>query len=441
MAACSGDDGAADTGASDAAPDASDAGPDADASPDGAADATPDADASMDAAPDAADAGSDASDASADAYDSAADTSDAAADAATDGGTAAVVTARTMALGNGHTCVISSTNTVLCWGHNDKGQLGDGTTTDRSAPTTVPGIGGARSVAAGHSHTCVVLDTGEARCWGENGSGQVGSGATSTLEASPLAVSGITNAERIESFWAHSCALLADQTVACWGSNSGRLGDTTTTTRSAPVAMDGITGAIDVGAGWGHSCVALTGGGVRCAGTYNNWGQLGDGTTMTRLSPVDVLDLSNAVALGIGSYHSCAITSAGTVRCWGNNQTGALGIGTTDDSVHGMPVDVPGLSDVVQIRGGSALTCAITSSGALYCWGNGIGDGSSTTHPSPVEITSVTDAVEIALGTDHACVKSGSGAIQCWGWNGYGQLGDGTTTDADAPVMVTGSPF
>jgi alpha-tubulin suppressor-like RCC1 family protein len=424
LPACGGDDSVADTGvAVDATADAI-----ADATPDAVADAAPDAIA--DAAPDAI----------ADAAADAADGGDGGDGGGGDAGVPGLVTEQTMAAGNGHTCAISATDTVLCWGRNDEGQLGDGTTTDRPAPTEVPGLGGVVGLSGGHSHTCAVLGTGEARCWGENMGGQLGAGVTTSRQTSPIAVAGLTNVSKIESFWAHSCALLADGTVQCFGSNGGRLGDTTTATRRAPVAMDGVTDGVDVGVGWGHSCVARVTGGVRCTGTYNNWGQIGDGTTMDRLAVVDVLDVDDAVALGIGSYHSCAITRAGTVRCWGNNQTGALGIGAIDSDPH-TAADVPGVTDVVQVRAGSALTCAITSAGALWCWGNPVGDGTTMTRSSPVEITSVTGAAEIVIGTDHACVKIGDGEIRCWGWNGAGQLGDGTTMDATAPVTVVGSPF
>lgn len=381
------------------------------------------------------DAGIDAS-TDAGAYDAGAD-----AGSARDGGTLPLVTRRTIGAGNGHTCAITSTGGVRCWGHNDQGQLGIGSTTDQSAPTSVPGITGAVSLTAGHSHTCVVLDTGAARCWGENRSGQLGSGATSIRETSPVAVAGLTNVVSMESFWAHTCARLADGAVRCFGSNDGRLGDGTTATSAAPVAMVGVSGATDVGTGWGHSCALAATGGVRCSGTYNNWGQIGDGTTMTRLSPVDVLDLDDAVALGLGSYHSCAITTANTVRCWGNNQTGALGIGSRGDTAYPMPVDVPGPTNVVQVRGGSGNTCALHADGTLSCWGTSTGDGTSEIRNSPVSIPGITDAVEVELGTDHGCVILGSGEIRCWGWNGYGQLGDGTTTDALAPIPVAGSPF
>ncbi len=368
---------------------------------------------------------------------------DAGADAggARDGGTLPLVTRHTVAAGNGHTCAITSTGGVRCWGHNDQGQLGIGSTTDQSAPSPVPGITGAVSLTAGHSHTCVVLDTGAARCWGENSSGQLGSGATSMRETSPVAVVGLTTAVSMESFWVHTCARLGDGVVRCFGSNEGRLGDGTTATSASPVAMVGVSDATDVGTGWGHSCASRTTGGVRCSGTYNNWGQIGDGTTMTRLSPVDVLDLEDAVALGLGSYQSCAITAGNPVRCWGNNQTGALGIGSRGDTAHPMPADVPGLTDVVQLRGGSGNPCALHADGTLSCWGTSTGDGTSEIRNSPVSIPGITDAVEVELGTDHGCVVLGSGEIRCWGWNGYGQLGDGTTTDALAPIPVAGSPF
>jgi len=204
-----------------------------------------------------------------------------------------------------------------CWGDNAYGQLGDGTTTERSAPTAVVGLpGGVRQVAAAYNRTCAVLGDGTVRCWGEG------------YGTRPVAVAGLSSVTAIAVAKDHQCAVKADGTVWCWGGNgSGQLGDGTTTDRTAPVKVAGL-GSLTmrtVAVAEQHSCATSSTGLVRCWGG-NGSGQLGDGTTTGRLLPVAVIGITGATAVAAGGNSStCAIVSGGALKCWGGNRV-ALGI-------------------------------------------------------------------------------------------------------------------
>ena len=186
-------------------------------------------------------------------------------------------------------------------------------------------------VAAGIQHSCAVLSDGTVNCWGSNFSGQLGDGST-TDSTSPVIVDGITIATQVSAGADHSCALLSGGTVKCWGNNGdGQLGDGTTTNSSSPVSVSGITNATQISAGYQHSCALLTGGTVKCWG-YNGYGQLGDGTPTDSSSPVSVTGITTATQVSASETHTCALLSDGTVKCWGANDDGELGDGTVTSS-------------------------------------------------------------------------------------------------------------
>jgi alpha-tubulin suppressor-like RCC1 family protein len=346
--------------------------------------------------------------------------------------------------GAGHTCRLSEDGTVRCWGFNFFGQLGDGTQSDQQTPVSVTGLTGAVAITGGDLYTCALQADGTARCWGTNSEGQLGVGSQSPFSLTPVSVSGLTNAVAISGGLHHTCALIADGTVECWGTNEeGQLGDGTFTTRSLPVIqkrVTGITNAVAISNGRTHSCALLATGRISCWGS-NAFGQLGDGSRTNRPSPVEVVGIHNAIAVSALRFHTCALLVDGTVRCWGRNNFGQLGNGTSIDQL--IPVPVVNLTNAVALATGIANhTCAVLADGSPRCWGaddfGQIGDGGSVFQAVPVSVAGVNNAVALALGGGHTCALLVTGVTSCWGANTNGQLGNNSMVDSLTPVNVVG---
>ncbi len=264
---------------------------------------------------------------------------------------------------------------------------------------------------------------------------QSGRARASGIEADPL----LLNVIAIATSENHACALTSGGIVKCWGDNLyGQLGDGTIIDRKTPVYVSGLSGVTAISAGRFHTCALTSTGGVKCWGA-NNYGQLGNNSNNASHTPVNVSNLASGVtAISAGSYHTCARTSTGAMKCWGNNAYGRLGDGTTTNRDEPVTIFASGINS---ISAGWAHTCAATSSGAAKCWGlnNRSQLGLNSTggdHFSPATVSGLGSGVtSVSAGGFHTCAMV-SGAIKCWGANNFGQLGDTTTFERDEPVNV-----
>jgi len=375
---------------------------------------------------------------------------------ATDADDSCVFSAVAITAGAAHTCAILDGGSVSCWGYNAYGGLGDGTTTNRNTPTQTSSLGTDRTavaISAGSVHTCAILDDGSVSCWGGNVYGQLGDGTTTDRNA-PTQISSLGTDRTAVAITAgdfHTCAILDDGSVSCWGYNiKGQLGDGTTTNRNTPTQTSSLGAdrtAVAITGGDYHTCAILDDGSVSCWG-YNGNGQLGDGTTTdSRNTPTQTSSLGTdrtAVAITAEGPSTCAILDDGSVSCWGYNAYGQLGDGTTTN--RNTPTQTSSLGSgrtAVSITVGYRHTCAILDDGSVSCWGyngyGGLGDGTTTNRNTPTPTSSLgTDrtAVAITAGAYHTCAILDDGSVSCWGYNAYGQLGDGTTTHRFTPTAI-----
>ena len=339
-----------------------------------------------------------------------------------------------VSVGAGLVCALIDDGTVRCWGRNDHGQLGDGTTVERRMPVAVQGVAGAVAVAAGGYFACALMADHTVRCWGNNDYGQLGDGTTDA-RTGPVTVLGIDTATSLAAGPNGACAILADQTVRCWGYG---LQPGTSHVDPTPVAVPAFATATAISMA-GPICALLADTTVRCMGN-NSLGELGDGTLTQRSAPVAVLGVTGATAIATGDGHGCALLSDGGVMCWGDNRDGQLGTG--DPGVVPTPARVPGVTDATAIVASRWTVCAVLADASTLCWGDNavgtFGDGTTVSHPSPVP-GGATDVAQLSITARTACAISTDHHLRCWGDNAYGQLGDGRI-DQLRPVEVLPLP-
>jgi alpha-tubulin suppressor-like RCC1 family protein len=367
------------------------------------------------------------------------------------------ITPPVIAAGKNFSRAIQSDDSGWAWGQNSNGQYGDGTTTQYEAPKAISTLTSIVDTDGGDFFALSLLSDGTAKASGQNSSGQLGDGTT-TQRTTAVAVKGVGGTGTLSSLSAvatgasHSLALKSDGSeVYAWGYNAnGRLGDGTTTNRTSPVTVTGLSSytIVAIAAGMNHS-IALTSAGDVYAWGLNTYGQLGDGTTTQRTSPVQVSTLSNIVAIAAGGEHNLALDSSGTVYGWGrNNFGGEIGDGTTTN--RSTPVQVKtqagaqssGVTKVLAIGAGSYHSQLLRADGSLWGFGyNGyyqLGDGTNTSRSWPVPIYGVPGAVAATGGEYYTLAVTATGELFAWGYNQYGQVGDGSTaTPQKTPVSIS----
>ena len=385
-----------------------------------------------------------------------------------------------LAVGAYHVCAIRF-GAIFCWGSSSDGQLGRGTTPSPGQdPSSVFGVRlSALAIAAGGFHSCAILGDGSVNCWGLGADGQLGNGVSGgeVRAVVPVVVTGI-GPDRPVALAAggyHTCALLSSGRVQCWGFNKNGQAGSGSPNAPAQVTtatlVSGINNAIAITAGAFHSCALLADNTVRCWGRDDN-GELGDAPRVDTAVPVtarvgrtltETLNDLTAVAAGIGvgvlgltqlgGYHTCAVKSDGTAVCWGYHRGGVLGNGTLFNDFDSVFVLFPNavpvqtlMGSARAIAGGGYHNCVLLTNGLIQCWGNGgngqIGNNANSSTGSPTTTTLPPGrlGVGLAAGGYQTCALLAPSAttneVWCWGNNGEGQLGDGSYTDRVTPVRV-----
>lgn len=282
---------------------------------------------------------------------------------------------RAVGAGDSHSFAIKSDGTLWAWGYNYNGQLGDGTTQGRTAPVQVSGLTNVVAVSGGNAHSLALCNDGTVWAWGNNTHGQLGAGSSSS--SVPVRVTLPASAVAIATGLFHSLAVLSTGQVMAWGRNDqGQLGkDLTVTKLTVPTEVSGVAGAVDVGAGRAHSLAVLSDGSVLAWG-HNVYGQLGDGTDVNRVTPVPVSALTgvSVVSGGRGQYTHTIAVSAGSVLNWGSDAAGQLG-DDVSDCPHYLTAQyvktpyAPGVSGVEYVAAGEEFSVAQLSDGSVRAWG------------------------------------------------------------------------
>jgi alpha-tubulin suppressor-like RCC1 family protein len=299
---------------------------------------------------------------------------------------------QSLSAGAAYTCGITTDRLAYCWGVNNSGELGDGTKTLRLAPVPVAGGRKWRTLSAGYRHTCGVTMGDVAFCWGFNGDGAIGDGTTTT-RTKPAKIAGGVTFVQVRAGGNHSCGWNGVGKVYCWGANDeGQLGDGTRERKLSPIAVPYVPASAQVSPGGAHTCAATLDHYAWCWGR-NNHGQIGDGSTTRWLSPNPASNDGHKMdATAAGNFHTCALDRDNRAYCWGANDEGQLGDGTNTQRLFGVAVKTTLRFDRINVGAVASHTCAITAAGVAYCWGKNnsgeLGDGTSTDRNVPVKVKS-----------------------------------------------------
>jgi alpha-tubulin suppressor-like RCC1 family protein len=340
-----------------------------------------------------------------------------------------------------HACGLMTDGAVYCWGGNNYGALGNGTTEGSLSPVPVSGGITFAFLTTGDYHTCGVATDGTAYCWGHGDSGQLGNGETSSSTV-PVAVAGGLRFAAIAAGSEHTCAVTTTGSTYCWGANNrGQLGDNTTADSATPVRVVGDLSFASVAAGWRHTCALTSDGAGYCWGR-NDYGQLGTGEASYYCEwPVPVSGGHTFTSIIVGMHdYSCGIAVDDVLYCWGHNDNGQLGRGW-ESSYELEVAPVAGEHRFTWVGdGGPFHNCAVATDGTVYCWGQnayGLGDGSTNLSYVPIAVADGLAFSSVTTAYYRTCGITTAGIAYCWGkkW-----LGDGSSEDSATPVRVIGQP-
>jgi alpha-tubulin suppressor-like RCC1 family protein len=338
-----------------------------------------------------------------------------------------------LAVGERHSCAVMPSGIVECWGANEYGQLGDGTTNSRVGPVVVSGLSHVVSVAVGQYHSCALTSTATVWCWGGNGMGQLGVSWSTTQSASPVQVVSIDSATSIALGYAHSCASLSSGLVKCWGEDSDdELGTGVSGNRSwQPVSAEGVSTAVKVAGGGGSTCALLSSGQVTCWGANGSW-DLAPWREGSWILP-HIQPVTNAIDVSYGGT-LCALISDGTVSCWGSNEYRTV---PGYQYTHGAPIStIPGVTDAVSVSTGYHHVCVLRSTGEVLCWGyNAYGQAGQDNYIQygPAAVPGISSARAVSAGAYQTCAILADSTVKCWGRNDSGQLG----AEGGGPTPIT----
>lgn len=298
--------------------------------------------------------------------------------------------------GSDDTCALLVGGTVDCWGQGTEGQLGNGATADSPVPVPVSGLDEVSTIAVGWGDACALTFDATVHCWGHNSYGQLGDGSTSD-SLIPVVVPGLEEVSQITAGSFHGCAThFESASIDCWGLNiAGQLGDGSTENRSTPVPVAGVNGAVQIAGGNISTCALLSTGDVDCWGTQDLVGEV------PKLTPVPVSLGGEASRIAVGGIHACALLT-GAVECWGQDGYGQLGNGAVSEG-SSVPVRVAALGDATEVSAGAFHTCALVAGGSIECWGvnneGQLGNGTTTNSSTPRPITYRGEGTEAIAGT------------------------------------------
>jgi alpha-tubulin suppressor-like RCC1 family protein len=354
-----------------------------------------------------------------------------------------IVRSEPVASGASHSLALKSDGTLWAWGGNSHGQLGDGTKADKTIPVRIGSETKWVAIAAGRDHSLALKSDGTLWAWGKNSHGQLGDG-TKTDKTAPVRIGKDTKWIAVEAGDLHSVGLKSDNTLWAWGNNSdGQLGDGTTIDKTAPVQIEKEGAWARVSAGAFHT-VALKKDMTLWAWGNNSHGQLGDGTTKAKAAPVRIGTEARWVAVSAGDQHTVALSlcdgclATHSLWAWGFNKYGQLGDGTTTDKTS--PVRIGTDTMWTKISAGSHHAIALKKGGTLWAWGYNkegqLGDGTTNNRNSPVRIGTDAKWNSISAGALHSLAMKLDGTLWSWGGNDHGQLGDGARSDKTTPVQI-----